>query len=213
MNSVKLLWVTPLAETQILRMARVSSKNRDSKNTKLINYLLKNAHYSPFEMCNMTVEITTSRAISKQIIRHRSFSFQEFSQRYAVASTEFHYTEARRQDLKNRQNSIDDLSIDIKNRWKEKQYMIFKQIREDYQWALDNGIAKECARSILPEGNTKTILCMNGTLRSWIHYLQLRCGNGTQKEHMEVANMIKDVFVQSFPIISQALGWAEEKTE
>ncbi len=161
-------------------------------------------------MTNFAIEVECSRAISRQIIRHRSFHFQEFSLRYAsIDNTRYTTTEARRQDLKNRQNSIDDIPEYIQEEWQKRQQKLNCEIRSHYQWALDKGIAKECARAILPEGNTKTILCMNGTVRSWIHYLELRCGNGTQKEHMEVANLIKDIFIKEFPIISEALGWLE----
>jgi len=208
--SVKLLWSTADAEKQILFMARVSSKHRKSENTKLINYLIKEKHWSPFTMANMCVEIECSRAISRQILRHASFHYQEYSQRYArVNQTQFFTSEARRQDLQNRQNSIDDISNEIKEEWTTKQEKINEMVKENYEWALEQGIAKECARVILPEGNTSTIVCMNGTIRSWIHYLQLRCGNGTQKEHMDIANKIKDIFSKEFPIIAKALNFVE----
>ena len=200
---VTLLWSTPDAEKQILRMARVSSQHRDSENTKLLGYLIREHHWSPFEMANMCVEIEASRAMIRQILRHRTFTFQEFSQRYATQSN-FTQSEARRQDVKNRQNSINDLSDELKQEWNRKQAELNQQVSESYQWALQNGIAKECARNILPEGNTTSILCMNGTLRSWIHYLQLRCGNGTQEEHRDIANAIKDIFQEQFPIIYEA---------
>jgi len=204
-SKVELLWVTPDAEKQIMRMARVSSKDRDNESTKLLGYLIRNKHWSPFEQCNMAVEITGNRAILRQILRHRTFHFQEFSLRYASPDENSLFTtEARRQDLKNRQNSIDDLSPQVKKEWEDKQKSLNKKTYETYEWALENGIAKECARAVLPEGNTKSILCMNGTLRSWIHYLELRCGNGTQKEHMDIANQIKEIFIEQFPIISQS---------
>tara|TARA_R110002153_G_scaffold192406_2_gene345661 strand:+ start:437 stop:1048 length:612 start_codon:yes stop_codon:yes gene_type:complete len=201
--SVKLLWVTPDAENQIMRMARVSSNNRDSENTKLLSYLIKNKHFSPLEMGNMCVEIEGDRAILRQILRHRSFHFQEFSQRYAKV-TNFTTSEARRQDTKNRQNSINDLSPEIQEQWEEKQKELNLQVEATYEWALENGVAKECARSVLPEGNTTSILCMNGTLRSWIHYFDVRCGSGTQKEHIDIANQIRDIFREQFPIIAEA---------
>lgn len=202
---VKLLWKTEGAEAQILRMARVSSENRDSEDTRLLGYLLRNNHVSPFEMANMCVEVVAPRSIIRQVLRHRSFSFQEFSQRYQNPPEEYLITsEARRQDERNRQNSIDDLPEQVKKEWEDKQKAINKKVYETYQWAIEKGIAKECARSILCEGNTLSIVCINGTLRSWIHYLQLRCSNGTQKEHQELANLIKEIFVSQFPIISKA---------
>ena len=204
-TKVTLLWVTPEAEKQIMRMARVSSKHRDSTNTKLLGYLIREKHFSPFQMANMAIEIEGPRAILRQILRHTSFEFQEFSQRYASPKEEdLIVSQARRQDLKNRQNSIDDIPLEIQEEWNEKQREINEKVMESYKWAIDQGIAKECARSIFPEGNTTSILCMNGTLRSWIHYLQLRCGNGTQKEHQEIADMIKEIFFEQFPIISEA---------
>jgi len=202
---VKLLWVTPDAEKQVLRIARISSNNRDSQNTKLLNYLVKHKHFSPFELANMAVEITGNRAILRQMLRHRTFNFQEFSQRYASPSESALITsEARRQDLKNRQNSIDDIDEKTKNEWTAKQESLNKKAYDTYQWAIDKGIAKECARAVLPEGNTLSTLCMNGTLRSWIHYLQLRTANGTQKEHIEIAEKIQEIFQEQFPIISEA---------
>ena len=203
--SVKLLAATPNAEKLVLYTARVSSDNRESENTKLLGYLIRNKHWSPLEMANFSVEITASRAVIRQILRHRSFNFQEFSQRYAVVTEEdLIVNEARRQDLKNRQNSIDDLPADVKKEWIDKQRSINKKVLETYQWALEKGIAKECCRAILPEGNTLSTLCMSGTLRSWIHYLQLRCGNGTQLEHMEVAKECLRIFKEQFPIIYDA---------
>ena len=207
-TNVKLLWSTPDAEKQIMRMARVSSNNRDSDNPKLLTYLIKNKHWSPLEMANMCIEIVGPRAILRQILRHRSFSFQEFSQRYAsVDDTDFIISQARRQDIKNRQNSIDDMDEEIQEEWEQMQLRLNNIVKNLYEWALNNGIAKECARSILPEGNVLSTLCMNGTLRSWIHYLDLRCGHGTQSEHSEIANQIKEIFIQEFPIVSSALNW------
>jgi len=204
--SVKLLWVTPNAEKQVMYMARVSAENRDSESTRLLGYLLKENHVSPFEMANMCVEISGSRAILRQILRHRSFSFQELSQRYAkISMKDMTISEARRQDTKNRQNSIDDLPKNIQNEWKQKQESLNTKTFETYSWALENGIAKECARNILPEGNTTSILCMNGTLRSWIHFLKLRTGNGTQGEHQQIASACLDIFKEQFPIIAKAV--------
>ena len=202
---VKLLWVTPDAEKQVLRIARISSNNRDSQNAKLLTYLVKHKHFWPFDLANMAVEITGNRAILRQMLRHRTFNFQEFSQRYASPSESALITsEARRQDLKNRQNSIDDIDEKTKNEWTAKQESLNKKAYDTYQWAIGKGIAKECARAVLPEGNTLSTLCMNGTLRSWIHYLQLRTANGTQKEHIEIAEKIQEIFQEQFPIISEA---------
>jgi len=203
--SVELLWVTPDAEKIVLYTARVSSDNRESEDTKLIGYLIRHKHFSPFELANLCLEITASRAIIRQILRHRSFNFQEFSQRYAhVKMSDFITNNSRRQDEKNRQNSIDDLPVEIKNEWKERQENLNKLIHENYQWAISNSVAKESARAILPEGNTLSTLCMNGTLRSWIHFLQLRSGNGTQKEHQDIAKECLRIFKEQFPIISKA---------
>jgi len=203
--SVKFLTATPDAEKLILYTARVSSENRESENTKLLGYLIRNKHWSPLEMAQFSVEITASRAIIRQILRHRSFNFQEFSQRYAeVKEEDLIINEARRQDLKNRQNSIDDLPADVKKEWIDKQKSINKKVLETYQWALEKGIAKECARSILPEGNTLSTLCISGTIRSWIHFLQLRTSNGTQFEHSEVAKECLRIFKEQFPIIYEA---------
>jgi thymidylate synthase (FAD) len=202
---IKLLWVTNDAEKQIMRMARVSSDNRDSDDTRLLSYLIRNKHFSPFEMANLAIEIKTSRAIIRQILRHRSFSFQEFSQRYASPNEDCLVTnDARRSDLKNRQNSIDDLPEQTRKIWQDKQKALNKKIYETYQWGIDNGIAKECVRAILPEGNTLSIICINGTIRSWIHYLQLRTGNGTQLEHKRIADGILEIFKEQFPIIYKA---------
>lgn len=204
-SKVKLLWRTENCEAQILRMARISSGNRDSDDTRLLGYLIRNKHWSPFEMCNMCVEIEGPRAILRQILRHRTFNFQEFSMRYqSVKDQALITTEARFQDHKNRQNSIDNVPDEIKQEWSVRQQELNAKIFETYEWALEKGIAKECARAVLPEGNTISIICMNGTLRSWIHYLQLRCANGTQKEHIEIANMIKSIFCENFPVIAKA---------
>jgi thymidylate synthase (FAD) len=199
--SVRLIWVTPNAEQIIAYCARVSNPgNQDNSDIKkLIHYCAKNGHWSIFEMASMCVEIETTRAISAQVLRHRSFSFQEFSQRYAEA-TEIDIQEGRRQDTKNRQNSTNDLREDDKKWFEYAQKQIHKDSKAYYKEALKRGIAKECARALLPL-STKTRLYMTGTVRSWIHYLQLRTGNGTQKEHMEIANDIKDIFDKEFPII------------
>ena len=175
------------------RVSNPSNQNTSLTSEKLIRYLIKNQHWSPFEMVNVCLEIDTTRDIARQILRHRSFSFQEFSQRYADASQlGFERRDARYQDTKNRQNSTElDLNIDDDRRlayqWELMQNDLLKRIKETYGWALEKGIAKEQARTILPEGMTKSRMYMNGTLRSWIHYIQLRSANGTQKEHREVA--------------------------
>ena len=207
MSSVKLNWCTPDAERSILKMARVSSPNPNSEKIGLINYLIRNKHWSPFEMANMCVEITTTRTISRQILRHRSFSFQEFSQRYAIVTP--WVSEARRQDTKNRQNSIDDFDEVKKEQWINTQRHVFDVALSAYESALEKGIAKEQARVLLPEGLTPTTLHMNGTLRSWIHYIKLREAHGTQKEHVEIATSCKNIFINKFPLIARALQWTE----
>jgi len=203
--TVKFLSATPDAEKMILYTARVSSDNRESEDTRLLGYLIRNQHWSPFEMSNLILEITASRAVIRQILRHRSFTFQEFSQRYSsIGEEDLIVNEARRQDYKNRQNSIDDLDKQIKKEWEDKQKSLNKKAFETYQWALSKGIAKECARAVLPEGSTLSTLCMNGTLRSWIHFLKLRSSEGTQLEHQNVARACLDIFREQFPIISKA---------
>ena len=169
---------------------------------KLINYLIKNAHWSPLEMVSACLEIETTRDIARQILRHRSFSFQEFSQRYAnpVEDLEFVIREARLQDPKNRQNSVETEDEKIINEWEKLQISLIENAKEVYNWAIKNGIAKEQARSVLPEGNTVSRIYMNGTLRSWIHYIQLREANGTQKEHMEIAKACAEVINKIFPM-------------
>jgi len=192
--------------------ARVSNpSNQDNKDTseKLIRYLIKNQHWSPLEMVNMCLEIETTRDIARQILRHRSFSFQEFSQRYADPTKELDFVlrEARLQDAKNRQNSI-EMGVTLKDsliadEWKRRQVDIIRQVKESYEWAITNGIAKEQARAILPEGNTVSRLYMNGTLRSWIHYIQLRSANGTQKEHRQIALKCAEVIAKVFPMAKE----------
>lgn len=209
-NIVELLSVTPGAEEVITYCARVSNPNNQLKfnnSAKLIKYLITNKHWSPFEMAHMTLQVKTSRGISPQILRHRSFTFQEFSQRYAAvdASGLIIYA-ARRQDDKNRQNSIDDLSDDIKREWEERQLSNWKSAFEHYMWALDNGIAKECARFVLPLG-CATTLYMSGSIRSWIHYIELRASHGTQKEHMDIAVECKAIFKKELPGVAEALSW------
>ena len=184
------------------RVSNPSNQLNTETSEKLIKYLIKNAHWSPLEMVSACLEIETTRDIARQILRHRSFSFQEFSQRYAnpVKDLEFVTREARLQDLKNRQNSIENDDEEISNMWIEKQEHLINEARETYNWAIENGIAKEQARAVLPEGNTVSRMYMNGTLRSWIHYIELRSGNGTQKEHMEIAVACSEVITKIFPM-------------
>ena len=194
------------AEQLVAYSARVSNpSNQSNKKTadKLVRYLIKENHWSPLEMVHMTMEIRTTRDIARQIIRHRSFSFQEFSQRYAEA-TVFEPRDARLQDEKNRQNSVPiDQDSDLAIRWRKKQEDVKRSSVEAYNWALKAGIAKEQARAVLPEGLTKTRLYMNGTLRSWIHYIELRSANGTQKEHMEVAKQCALEIAKIFPLMTK----------
>ena len=184
------------------RVSNPSNQLNTETSEKLIKYLINNAHWSPLEMVSACLEIETTRDIARQMLRHRSFSFQEFSQRYAnpVKDLEFIVREARMQDPKNRQNSIENENDEISENWKNKQEKIIKDATEAYNWAIENGIAKEQARSVLPEGNTVSRLYMNGTLRSWIHYIELRSANGTQKEHMEIAIACADVINKIFPM-------------
>jgi thymidylate synthase (FAD) len=192
--------------------ARVSNPNNqsDKKTTgKLIKYLIKNKHWSPLEMVSACIEIETTRDIARQILRHRSFSFQEFSQRYADPTKDLDFVtrEARLQDTKNRQNSIElDVDSELHYAWKEKQESLINTAKETYQWAIDNGIAKEQARAVLPEGNTVSRMYMNGTLRSWVHYIELRSANGTQKEHMDVAKACAVEIAKIFPLIGDILN-------
>ena len=184
------------------RVSNPSNQLNTETSEKLINYLIKNSHWSPLEMVSACLEIETTRDIARQMLRHRSFSFQEFSQRYAnpVKDLEFVIREARLQDLKNRQNSIPSDNQKINEIWANKQQNVIDLAIETYNWAIENGIAKEQARSVLPEGNTVSRLYMNGTLRSWIHYIQLRSANGTQKEHMDIAKACAEVINKIFPM-------------
>ena len=207
--NTKLISLTPDAEKTIGYCARVSNpKNQDNPDVAgLLRFCIKHGHWSIFEMANMVVEIETSRGIAAQILRHRSFSFQEFSQRYAEVQG-FEEVKPRRQDKKNRQNSLDDLHKHDKEWFKN---VISEQNRRSYSQykeALSRGIAKESARFLLPL-NTKTRMYMNGTVRSWIHYIELRTHESTQKEHRDIANEIKGIFTQHLPVIADALGWSE----
>ena len=198
------------AEDLIVYMARVSNPNNQDNtqgNDKLIRYLIKNQHWSPFEMVSLVMEINTTRDIARQILRHRSFSFQEFSQRYADPTKElsFELRNARLQDYKNRQKSIETDDVELQDRWTLMQQALINNAEHAYNWAIQSGIAKEQARAVLPEGNTQSRLYMNGTLRSWIHYCQLRMENGTQKEHAVIANECWDIIAAQFPNVVTAL--------
>ena len=184
------------------RVSNPANQLNTETSENLIKYLIKNAHWSPLEMVSACLEIETTRDIARQMLRHRSFSFQEFSQRYAnpVKDLEFIIRDARLQDPKNRQNSIENEDEEISKSWKEKQENLINEATNAYNWAIENGIAKEQARSVLPEGNTVSRLYMNGTLRSWIHYIELRSANGTQKEHMEIAIACAEVINEIFPM-------------
>lgn len=197
------------AQELVAYCARVSNpSNQMNKETseKLIKYLIKHQHWSPLEMVSACMEIETTRDIAHQIVRHRSFSFQEFSQRYADPKEfgdQFVMREARMQDPKNRQNSIENKDATLEDEWCNKQMAVIETAKMAYDWAIENGIAKEQARAVLPEGNTKTRLYMNGTVRSWVHYIDLRGANGTQKEHMEIAHSCAKVIAKVFPIIDK----------
>jgi len=208
--NTKLVSVTPDAEKQIAYCARVSNpNNQDQDNySKLIKYCIDHRHWSIFEMAYMTLEINTTRGLAAQILRHRSFTFQEFSQRYAdtnLLSEEIPLFELRRQDTKNRQNSTDDIDQEIVYRWNSKLREHFAKSKGIYDGMIKDGIAKECARFVLPLA-TPTRLYMSGSLRSWITYIALREKSGTQKEHMNIASQCKSIFCEQFPIISEALG-------
>jgi len=206
MHTVQLVHTTPDAESLIAYMARVSNPdNQDNPDyEKLIRYLIKHKHWSPFEMVNMCVEIETTRSVAAQILRHRSFSFQEFSQRYAQVDKPAAIPNLRRQDTKNRQNSTDDLDFYTTKEFTIKINSLFELSDSLYKEMLQAGVAKECARDILPL-STPTKLYMNGTLRSWLHYTDLRCANGTQYEHKLIADQCKDLIEQQFPTVYSAM--------
>jgi len=187
------------------RVSNPSNQLNSETSDKLIRYLVKHQHWSPLEMVSACLEITTTRDIARQILRHRSFSFQEFSQRYAdpTKDLDFVYREARLQDSNNRQNSIETGDRELKRIWLEKQQNVIATARNAYEWAVSNGIAKEQARVVLPEGLTVSRLYMNGSLRSWVHYISLRSAHGTQKEHVEIAKICAQVIQEVFPIISE----------
>jgi len=188
--------------------ARVSNpSNQDNTETseRLLRYLIREKHWSPFEMVSACLEVTTTRDIARQLLRHRSFSFQEFSQRYADPTQDLHFLmkEARLQDTKNRQNSLDINDPDLQLDWYKQQAEVVNAAKKSYEWAIENGIAKEQARSVLPEGIMESRLYVNGTIRSWIHYIELRSGHGTQKEHIELARACADVLEPVFPMIKE----------
>jgi len=211
MQQVKLITVTPKAEETMGYVARVSNpNNQDNPNVAgLLGYCIKHGHWSVFEQAHMTVEINTTRGLAAQILRHRSFTYQEFSQRYADSSLLddiIPLPELRRQDTKNRQNSTDDLDPKLRKDYEEGIQKHFENAMWLYKDMLSNGVAKECARFVLPLA-TPTRLYMTGSVRSWVHYINLRSAHGTQKEHMVIAEECRDIFKQQFPIVSEALGW------
>ena len=210
---IKLISITPDAENTIAYCARVSNpKGQDRQDyAKLLKYCIDHGHWSIFEMANMVLEIETTRGIAAQILRHRSFSFQEFSQRYADASflgEKINPPQLRSQDEKNRQNSIDDIDMESQIKYNSQIRELFSRSKALYDDMIKAGIAKECARFILPLA-TPTKMYMNGTIRSWIHYINLRSANGTQREHMDVANKCKEIFIQQLPVVAEALGWID----
>ena len=207
LHSVQLVHITPNAEELISYMARVSNpanQNNTETSAKLIKYLIDHQHWSPFEMVNMCVEINTTRSIAAQILRHRSFSFQEFSQRYAEVTNKAVVPELRRQDTKNRQNSINDLAPEVQTSFIERIESFYADAYALYEDMLESGVAKECAREVLPL-STPTRLYMNGTIRSWIHYCQLRCGNGTQEEHRIIARGAYKLLQEHLPSVCAVL--------
>ena len=210
MNTVELISLTPNAEKTMAYIARVSNpKNQNNDDySKLLSYCIKHEHWSVFEQSFMTLQIETNRGIAAQILRHRSFTFQEFSQRYADSAQlgNIPLPELRRQDFKNRQNSIPDLPNELKKRFNTKIAAHFKEASDLYEELLTEGIAKECARFVLPLA-TPTRIYMSGSCRSWIHYINLRSAHGTQEEHKNIAQNCKSIFKKSFPIVSQSLNW------
>lgn len=203
---VELVWATPDIEEKVAYCARVSNpENQHNHETapKLLKYLMKHKHWSPFEMANVCMEIETTRDIARQILRHRSFSFQEFSQRYAIVN-DFSLREARTQDNKNRQNSFKTDDLELQNWWNGTQLRVQQEAQFMYQAALNRGIAKEQARALLPEGMAKSRMYMNGTLRSWLHYIEVRTDPSTQKEHRDVAEACKKVLTELCPSLMES---------
>ena len=215
-KDINLISVTPDAEQHMAYVARVSNpKNQDNeKFAGLLKYCIKHGHWSVFEQAYMTVEINTTRGIAAQILRHRSFTYQEFSQRYADSNLlgDIELPELRRQDDKNRQNSIDDLDPEMVEKFNRQMNTLFSSATNLYHQMLELGVAKECARMVLPLC-TPTKIYMTGSCRSWIHYINLRSAHGTQKEHMQIAEACRDVFVETFPIVSEALEWITTEEE
>ena len=207
---VQLITVTPDAEKNMAFVARVSNPNNQTNEnfSGLLAYCIKHQHWSVFEQAHMTLEIETTRAIAAQILRHRSFTFQEFSQRYAKSNElgEIELPELRRQDVKNRQNSIDDLDEKVVDKLNRQMITLFSSAQSLYNQMIEEGVAKECARMVLPLC-TPTRIYMTGSCRSWIHYINLRSSHGTQKEHMDIANECRKVFIDQFPVVSEALDW------
>ena len=211
LSDVKVIWATPDGEDAVAFCARVSNpENQISQETapRLLKYLIKHKHWSPFEMANVCMEIETTRDIARQILRHRSFSFQEFSQRYAAVQG-FELSEVRLQDTKNRQNSIEVGDSDLHGWWFKAQQRVRDDAELVYNMALAKGIAKEQARKLLPEGMTMSKMYMNGTLRSWLHYVEIRCDKATQKEHREVAEKCRDELTKLFPNVMEAFNAAQ----
>jgi len=219
MQEVNLIGITkPSAYTECItpgqlvawaaRVSNPSNQNNTQTASKLIQYLIKNEHWSPLEMVHVAMEIKTTRDIARQILRHRSFSFQEYSQRYADPTKDLHFVkrEARLQDSKNRQNSLETEDNMLRENWNMLQYALSDEARKTYKWAIEHGIAKEQARAVLPEGLTQSVMIMAGSLRSWIHYCQLRMDEATQKEHREVATMCWDIIGAHFPDIIEAFN-------
>ena len=213
--SVKLVWATPDGDELVAEMARVSVKDNKGKPIhKLIRYLADNAHFSPFQMCNMCIEITAPRDITRQILRHASFTgFQEYSGRYSMYTedSDFVLREARKQHSTNRQMSVTiDSTDELNTGWREAQILLIEAARTAYREALAQGVAKEQARAVLPEGNTLSRMYINGSLRTWLHYFNVRCAEATvQREHVQVASAMRNVFAECFPVVSQAFGIAE----
>ena len=209
-KDINLISVTPDAEQHMAYVARVSNpKNQDNDNfAGLLKYCIKHGHWSVFEQAYMTIEINTTRGIAAQILRHRSFTYQEFSQRYADSNLlgDIELPELRRQDDKNRQNSIDDLEPEVVEKFNRQMNTLFSSAFGLYNQMLQAGVAKECARFVLPLA-TPTKIYMTGSCRSWIHYINLRSAHGTQKEHMDIANASKKIFIEQFPAVSEALDW------
>ncbi len=213
---VKLISVTPDAEKTMAYCARVSNPNNQNNDNyaKLLKYCIDHNHWSIFEQAFMTIQIETTRGLAAQILRHRSFTFQEFSQRYAdttLLAETIPMFELRRQDTKNRQNSIDDISTEVQSKWTSEIRQHFAKAKAIYDGMIKDGVAKECARFVLPLA-TPTRLYMSGSVRSFIHWIELRSANGTQKEHMEIANAAKVIFCEQFPITGEALGWIQKLT-